>query len=164
MTSITTYATETPDPEYCRSCKQPLKGGSIPYGLCTSCGLLAAEGKPALSPIEAKFREGWRSVRPDLDPAEYLIPQFPVVTSGFCFRVDYRIKGLPITVELDGFDTHSSREDITRDRWRHRRIEEAGWRIIRFGGAEVSRDPKGCAREVFHLITTFYWVPVQIAS
>lgn len=53
-------------------------------------------------------------------------------------------------VECDGHDFHErTKEQAARDRSRDRRLQEAGYRVFRFTGAELYRDPLGCAREIF---------------
>jgi very-short-patch-repair endonuclease len=62
-------------------------------------------------------------------------------------RIDFAIPDRKIGIELDGHATHSSTQAIADDRRRQRRLESAGWRIIRFGGAEVYADANGCVRQ-----------------
>lgn len=52
-------------------------------------------------------------------------------------------------VECDGHDFHErTKEQAQRDRSRDRRLQDAGFRIFRFTGSELYRNPIGCAREV----------------
>lgn len=52
-------------------------------------------------------------------------------------------------VECDGHDFHERTKDqAVRDRSRDRRLQEAGIRVFRFTGAEIYRDPMGCAEEI----------------
>jgi very-short-patch-repair endonuclease len=52
-------------------------------------------------------------------------------------------------VECDGHDFHErTKEQAARDRSRDRRLQEAGFRVFRFTGSELYRDPLGCAVEV----------------
>jgi very-short-patch-repair endonuclease len=67
------------------------------------------------------------------------------------YRIDFAIPRYRIGIELDGFQSHSSTVDIANDRARERALMKAGWRIIRFGGLEVHRDPDGCVREAAFL-------------
>ena len=52
-------------------------------------------------------------------------------------------------VECDGHDFHErTKEQARRDRSRDRRLQDAGYRVFRFTGSEIYRDPLGCADEV----------------
>lgn len=52
-------------------------------------------------------------------------------------------------VECDGHDFHErTKEQARRDRSRDRRLQEHGFRVFRFTGSELYRDPYGCAQEV----------------
>ncbi|MGA4550599.1 DUF559 domain-containing protein [Methylorubrum aminovorans] len=52
-------------------------------------------------------------------------------------------------VECDGHDFHErTKEQAARDRSRDRRLQEAGFRVFRFTGSELYRDPYACALEV----------------
>jgi hypothetical protein len=46
-----------------------------------------------------------------------------------------------IIVECDGFDYHSDRNAFQRDRIRDRQLMEAGFRVRRYSGSEIYRDP-----------------------
>jgi very-short-patch-repair endonuclease len=63
------------------------------------------------------------------------------------YRIDFAIPRYHIGIELDGFRNHSSTVDIAGDRARERALMKSGWRIIRFGGLEVYKDPDGCVRD-----------------
>lgn len=99
-----------------------------------------------LSPIEKSFWNAHQKLA--LRELAGLVPQHPVGR----FFLDFALPGLKIGIELDGFATHSSTADIARDRQRQRAIEAAGWRIIRFGGAEVHRDAAACVQQAAALL------------
>lgn len=54
-----------------------------------------------------------------------------------------------IVVECDGHDFHErTKEQAARDRKRDREMQAAGYRVFRFTGSEIYRDPFKCADEV----------------
>ena len=103
--------------------------------------LAAWQAVQDMSPIERQFWEAHCQLA--LPELKGLVSQHPVLN----YRVDFALPGSMIGIELDGFASHSSTADITRDRQRQRAIEAAGWYLIRFGGAEVHRDAEQCVRE-----------------
>lgn len=91
------------------------------------------------SPIEQRFWEAW------LEHESYrLKPQYPIGR----YFVDFAELGTKTAIELDGFASHSSTNDIAYDRRRQREIEAQGWRVIRFGGKEIHDDIHSCIKEV----------------
>jgi hypothetical protein len=57
-----------------------------------------------------------------------------------------------VAVELDGHDFHErTRAQASRDKSRDRKLTSDGWRVLRFTGSEVNRDPQACVREAFSL-------------
>lgn len=53
-----------------------------------------------------------------------------------------RSKGhAPVVIECDGFDYHSSKTDMTRDRERDRAFAALGYRVVRFTGSEIYQHP-----------------------
>jgi len=106
---------------------------------------------PAHSVIEEQFWATYLQVRPRA--LKGLVRQQPVGH----YRIDFAIPRRRIGIELDGFASHSSTEDITSDRYRQRRLEEAGWYIIRFSGLEVHRNVEACIREAAHLVSIARW-------
>jgi very-short-patch-repair endonuclease len=93
------------------------------------------------SPIEESF---WFTYR-ELKPRELrgLVPQYKVGR----YYIDFALPRRKIGIELDGWASHSSTTSIAHDRFRQRRLEEAGWHIIRFGGQEVYDNPRACVLE-----------------
>lgn len=70
-----------------------------------------------------------------------------MTAGGQNYRIDFALPDARIGFELDGHATHSSTADIARDRRRQRDLEDAGWRIRRYGGAEIWHDPAGVVRD-----------------
>jgi very-short-patch-repair endonuclease len=57
-----------------------------------------------------------------------------------------------IVVEVDGHEWHErTKEQASRDKKRDRDIQADGWRVLRFTGSEVWKDPVACAQEVYEL-------------
>lgn len=91
------------------------------------------------SPIEKFFWHAWQSDHGFLIPIEY---QYEV--EGGKYRFDFAIPDRKVAIELDGYEWHSSREQFTKDRQRQREIEMLGWRVVRFSGREVVKNPSAC--------------------
>lgn len=54
-----------------------------------------------------------------------------------------------MVVECDGHDFHErTKEQARKDRSRDRRLQELGFTVYRFTGAELYRDPVKCAQDV----------------
>lgn len=69
------------------------------------------------------------------------------------YRVDFlmSVKNIKtqIVVECDGHDFHErTKEQAERDRSRDRELTLSGYRVIRFTGREIWRDPWKCASEI----------------
>jgi very-short-patch-repair endonuclease len=119
------------------------------------------------SPVEKLFweacRDSWPYYRFD-----DLVPQHPVNAGGNQFYLDFALldqdrPDCHIGFEIDGHATHSSPQAIARDRQRQRLLEQAGWKIIRFGGSEVYHDAGRCAAEALGHAEAFRR-PLQLPS
>ncbi len=53
-----------------------------------------------------------------------------------------------LAVELDGWDAHRSRLAFQQDRERGNALEAAGWTLLRFTWADVTRGPEDVAGRV----------------
>jgi very-short-patch-repair endonuclease len=54
-----------------------------------------------------------------------------------------------LVVECDGAEFHAiTKEQVERDKRRDRYCAARGICVMRFSGAEINRDPRGCAAEV----------------
>jgi very-short-patch-repair endonuclease len=93
------------------------------------------------SPIETKFLTEIRK-HPALVSFK---PNVKVLSDRY--RVDFADAPRRLAVELDGYEFHSSKEAFTNDRRRHRHLELAGWRVIRFSGAEINADVEACVSD-----------------
>lgn len=81
------------------------------------------------------------------------------------YRVDFLLatQGLPrgsppylLAVECDGHDFHEkTKTQAARDKARDRNLAEWGVQTIRFTGAEIWRDPEGCAHRVYQILSAY---------
>lgn len=85
----------------------------------------------------------------------WLVPQWPILVDGNSYRLDFAVfpdsdtKCPPFAIELDGHDFHErTKAQAARDRSRDRALSKAGWRVLRFTGSELWRDPTRCARDM----------------
>jgi len=62
------------------------------------------------------------------------------------------LKNNGIVFELDGFDYHSTKEQMNRDYQRERELQMAGYTVMRFTGSQIYRTPFKCASEAIELI------------
>lgn len=67
-------------------------------------------------------------------------------------EVDFAWRSARLIVELDGFAAHSTRTAFERDRARDRRLQAAGWRVVRVTWRQLYEDPRGLARELEALL------------
>jgi hypothetical protein len=130
------------------------------------------------SPLEAAFRVWWEAVSIALQPMARLrlCPQREVVVDGKVYRLDFvvapwgetwgRIRddaqrfGLPFpefAIELDGHDFHErTKEQVAlRDR-RDRDLQNAGWRVLHFSGAEFHRNPRAAVSDTYLTVFDAY--------
>lgn len=141
---------------YCARCDQLLEHAAPGQKYCQLCAMLIkahGDGVSA-SPAEAELWKALELVNPGFPPESYLTRQYPVDLGEGTFFLDFACTqaGVQLAIEVDGHATHSAPDAIARDRKRLRLLELDGWTVIRFGGAEVWRDPVGCAREVIAFI------------
>lgn len=98
------------------------------------------------SPIEQAFWDKWHES--SFHQVYKLTPQHPIGR----YRVDFAHISTMTAIELDGFASHSSTEDIAKDRKRQREIEEMGWHVIRFGGKEIHHNVAQCVKETIQIL------------
>lgn len=73
---------------------------------------------------------------------DFVIDFMPVhANTGFCYAI-----------ELDGYDYHSSKAQMNKDYERERELQKLGYKVIRFTGSQIYKDPFGCAKEVIEMI------------
>jgi very-short-patch-repair endonuclease len=104
------------------------------------------------SPIEielgVQFLTAFRAIEND---DFKLIPQYVLGSFRYDFAVT-RLGKLIGLIECDGKEFHSTKEQIANDRAKDKLAAKMGVRMFRFSGADICRDPKGCARKVLHTI------------
>lgn len=60
-----------------------------------------------------------------------------------------------LIIECDGHDYHEkTKEQAKRDKRRDRKLQSAGYRIMRFTGSEIYSSPHKCVRELFGFLRT----------
>lgn len=70
-------------------------------------------------------------------------------------RVDGQRREPFLVIELDGHDFHErTKEQAQRDKSRDRKLQALGWKVLRFTGSEVYRDPAACCLEVRRLMVS----------
>ncbi len=100
------------------------------------------------SPIEQAFWNAWESLPGNHSVQFHLTPQYSIGR----YRVDFAHIRTKTAIELDGFASHSSTDDIANDRKRQREIEAMGWYVFRFGGKEIHKDAQRCAEDTRMLL------------
>ena len=63
------------------------------------------------------------------------------------YRVDFLFPRAKIIVELDGYEYHHTKEQLTNDALRQRYLVRSGYKVIRFTGREIYKDVERCVRE-----------------
>lgn len=54
----------------------------------------------------------------------------------------------PVVIECDGFDFHSNKKDMAKDRERDRLFTSRGYRVVRFTGTEIFTKPMKCCEDL----------------
>jgi very-short-patch-repair endonuclease len=82
------------------------------------------------------------------------------------YRVDFlicaRLGGYAdlhkVVVECDGHDFHEkTKQQAAHDKKRDPALTAAGFRVFRFTGSEIYRDPVGCASEIANYLQDEFW-------
>lgn len=75
------------------------------------------------------------------------------------YRLDFAYEGegekgpYRIAIEIDGHDFHErTKEQASHDKQRDRYLQSKNWRVLRFTGSDVYRNPFACAQEVLDTI------------
>jgi very-short-patch-repair endonuclease len=93
--------------------------------------------------------------RPAFDEAAFIYPQVRIGQ----YRADFAIwdASMPfelrepriMIVECDGHDFHErTKEQARRDKKRDRFFQSRGYKVLRFTGSEIYKDPTECAQEI----------------
>jgi len=102
----------------------------------------------AESPMESEAR----LVMHDGGLPEPVLQYTVVDRDGRCWRVDFAWPDQRVAVEYDGFDWHSSPEQLRRDRQKRAALEEIGWRLLAVVAADVRRTPVEMVRRIDGLL------------
>jgi very-short-patch-repair endonuclease len=75
--------------------------------------------------------------------------QYDIVDrDGLLWRVDFAWPDRRVAVEFDGFDWHSSREALRKDRQKRAALEEIDWRVMSIVSDDVRRQPDVMVRRI----------------
>lgn len=87
----------------------------------------------------------------------YFYVQYPIKTDKQNYRADFIIRGYDShihdwfqwVIEVDGHDFHEkTKEQSQRDKLRDRTIQNSGYRILRYTGSEVWKNPGAIVTEI----------------
>jgi very-short-patch-repair endonuclease len=139
-------------------------GHALTVGLCRLDDLErtvrthSARGRRGITALRAAIEE-WRvDAKPAdsvLEPAmmrivrRYALPPvvFHPVIEGY--EVDFRMIGLPIVLECDGWTSHGlERQQFERDRRRDAVLAAAGWVVLRFSYRAITLEPRRTADRI----------------
>lgn len=113
------------------------------------------------SAIEILFRQAAARTWP-AEPR--LREQYEITAAGRKVRTDFAVPELKLVIELESWQWHSGLgpEKVTKDKQRERLLEQAGWRVVSFTGAEVTADAARCVREALKIAGLSRPVPVLV--
>ena len=124
------------------------------------------------SPIEAVFLVWWMAISDLVFHGSFhrewtIHPQTEVEVGGRRYRIDIEVVPIVaersrferlrtagyvrprIAIELDGHEFHErTREQVAYRNERDRSLQQAGWRVMHYSGAELVRDPMKVIQEV----------------
>ena len=95
------------------------------------------------SDLEARFLDV-------LDKADLPRPRIntPIHLNGHTIEPDCTWPHHHLIVELDGYASHSTRQAFEKDRARDRRLQAAGWHVLRITWRQLHDDPNAIADEI----------------
>lgn len=109
------------------------------------------------SPVEQLFIVQWRYLDASRRYGLTLSPQEIVETEAGRFAVDFVVRSTsrePVAIEIDGHDFHEkTKEQVASDKRRERAIVKKGFKLLRFTGSEITRNPRACVADVVELAT-----------
>jgi very-short-patch-repair endonuclease len=97
------------------------------------------------SAIEDYFWKAWRTTFPDFT----LISQYQIGS----YYVDFAHLPTRTAIELDGKAFHTAPNQIANDLARQKKIEQQGWRFIRFKGGKIYHDIDKCILETMRFLS-----------
>jgi very-short-patch-repair endonuclease len=87
--------------------------------------------------------------------------QEPIEIDGKTYIVDFLIEqdsvediDYKLVVECDGYEYHSTKEQIQKDNDRDIALKTAGYDVVRFTGSQIFNTPMQCAAKVLNLLET----------
>jgi hypothetical protein len=76
----------------------------------------------------------------------------PLSVGGTTIEADCVYRAERLIVELDGFAFHATRAAFEEDRARDRRLQAAGWRVVRVTWRQLEDEPAALAKELRALL------------
>jgi very-short-patch-repair endonuclease len=110
---------------------------------------LAEEGRTG-SGAEVELRQLIRRA-PVPAPVHQLRIRLPTASNAY---PDFSWPDRMRIVEVDGFDSHSSPEQLNADLMRQNMLMDLGWEIRRFTGRRIRRDPGGVVAEITQFVNS----------
>lgn len=82
------------------------------------------------------------------------------------YRIDIALRGAKIAIECDGKAYHSSPSQKAHDRKKDAYLRTQGWKVLRFPGSRIYKDPKGIIKRIdkevmTHKLTTEINAPIH---
>jgi very-short-patch-repair endonuclease len=77
-----------------------------------------------------------------------IVPQFPVRIGNAEYPLDFGIGELKLGIEADGETFHSSPEQAQKDQERDKKLNQAGWTILRFTDDEIEHKGEQVMRSI----------------
>ena len=90
----------------------------------------------------------------DLHAIERPAMNVPLVLQGGAIEADCLWRCQRLVVELDGYATHATHAAFERDRARDRRLQAAGWRVVRITWRQLHDEPGDVAAQLRALLVT----------
>ena len=84
--------------------------------------------------------------------ADFVIEEFTVLNSNT--SVSKYTLPKPLIIEVDGYDYHKTKQQISNDYNREIDLKTQGYDIIRFTGTQVYNNPKSCIEQIYKYIET----------
>lgn len=90
----------------------------------------------------------------------FATPQSYIKTKDKTYRADFLVETIidgneekylkkPLIIELDGYDYHSSKQQISYDYERENKLKICGYDVMRFTGSQVYNHPMRCIEKVY---------------
>ena len=107
-----------------------------------------------MNKIEQMFFDAWNDYEKGFDceaPSSDIWPEIPLEkqTVVGIYKVDFTMG--TCAVEIDGHETHKTKEQRYNDYQRERFLQKKGYTVVRFMGSEVFLDPLKCVMDVLEI-------------